>query len=133
MPWRKPSPSSFKRNRVNDREYEKTRRSTGALAQASALRRTTRWQKCREIQLYASPMCCDPFDEHQIEKQEVVAEQVHHKIAIVKNFDLCFDPNNHASVCTRCHARLESMEKAGRTKELENIWHAVFPKHPQQF
>lgn len=129
MPWRKVKPKV--RNKDNDREYEATSRLTGPLALAAKLRRCRRWQKVRELYLDECPMCCDPFGTHRHEGQERPAEQVHHKVAVVEQPELCYINENLASVCTQCHARLESLEKQHKKLELQNIWQTLTHSPPQ--
>lgn len=132
MPWSK-FHGTKKRSTSNDREYEKTYRSTGALAVAATLRRGSRWKKCREMYLDESPLCQDPFGDHSRYGQVVAAEEVHHKIAVVDNPNKAFEVNNLAGLCTSCHARIEALVRTGKKEELKIIWDSVDQHpHPQQ-
>lgn len=88
--------------------YDITRRQDPALRKAAMFRSSSRWQKARRFKIATSPMCEDPFGYHTHRGLTGNADQVHHIKPLVTHPELCDDQANLMSVCTKCHARLES-------------------------
>ncbi|MCH8852017.1 MAG: HNH endonuclease [Planctomycetes bacterium] len=87
--------------------------------EASRLRNTARWQKFRAWYRKRFPLCCDPFRDHASKGQGAATAHIHHVEPIETRPDLLCDPANCRSVCSRCHGRLNSMERSGQgTKHL---------------
>jgi len=93
------------------RDYERKRKSDPALARAARLRSSTRWQRVRLQKLARDPLCEDPFGDHQREGETQPGQQVHHVEGVATRPDLAFTLSNLQTVCTRCHARLEALER----------------------
>jgi 5-methylcytosine-specific restriction endonuclease McrA len=93
--------------------YDRTRRKDDpALARAATIRGSARWQRLRDYHRHLAPVCCDPFGEHR--PGCALATEVHHVEPIGKRPDLAFRLENLVPLCTRCHARVERMERSGQ-------------------
>jgi hypothetical protein len=88
------------------RDYNKYRRG-----EAYRLRNLGVYRKFRRMFLRANPLCCDPYNEHGIDKKIVLAEEVHHKRGLEKHPEDVCDDNQCAAVCTHCHMKLEQEER----------------------
>ena len=90
------------------REYDRGRRKNDpSLSHASRVRSSARWQRVRDGQLSAYPICQDPHGEHERRNTTATARQVHHIKGLATHPELAFHADNLMSVCTACHARLE--------------------------
>jgi hypothetical protein len=76
------------------------------------LRRGSTWRKVSLLVRARQPLCVDPFGIHG--GFPVASAQVHHVLAAGDRPDLVFDLANCAAVCTRCHADIERMHRAGQ-------------------
>lgn len=99
----------------NDRKhvsqlYELKRKSSIA----KKIRSSSRWRKMRELTLKKNPLCADPFGHHEYDKAPQIASQVHHVVPLFKSPELAYVASNLAPICTRCHAKIEGMERAGK-------------------
>lgn len=81
---------------------------------ARKYRSSSNWQTIRALQLRNEPLCFDPFGRHKSEGGAQPAVQVHHIRGVVSHYDLRAEETNLASICTGCHAKVESMERAGK-------------------
>lgn len=98
---------------VSGADYDRTRRKDDpALALAATIRGSARWQRLRDYHRSLAPICCDPFDEHR--SVCTLATTSHHVEPIGQRPDLAFRLENLAPLCTRCHARVERMERSGQ-------------------
>lgn len=91
------------------------RHSDPALAAAARFRSSARWQKFRLWFSRKYPLCCDPLSEHR--GFPVPTQQVHHVIGLAIRPDLGLDEANCRPLCTRCHWRVERMERAGQATQ----------------
>jgi len=89
-----------------------TRRDDPALALAASLRSGARWQRLRLWFRQRNPLCRDPFGFHA--GRPTPASQVHHIIGLTEAPQLAFKADNLASLCQRCHAQVEALERAGK-------------------
>lgn len=87
------------------------RRLDASLAQAAQLRTSTQWRKVRTLHKGRYPLCCDPFGEHI--HLPAYNQQSHHILPLATHPHLAFDLTNLAPLCTRCHSRVEQMERSG--------------------
>jgi 5-methylcytosine-specific restriction endonuclease McrA len=95
-------------------EYDAgTRRDDPRLAEAARIRSSSRWQRFRNWFKARHPLCCDPFGEHG--DTPVPVAQVHHVASLAERPELACDEGNCRSLCTRCHARVERMERDGQS------------------
>ena len=92
----------------------------------NALRKRWRWIKCSQAGRKREPLCCDPFGDHG--KRIMQAEHRHHIKPLTERPDLLLDFENHASLCSRCHHRVEAMVRAG--KPTEHIFEGEKRAHP---
>jgi 5-methylcytosine-specific restriction endonuclease McrA len=93
--------------------YDQTRRKDDPrLAEAARIRSGVAWQKVRKMHRAYEPLCCDPFSDHPHEPR--ANQTSHHIIPLVERPDLAYDMKNLAPLCTRCHAKLERMEREGK-------------------
>ncbi len=92
----------------------------------NALRKRWRWIKCSQAGRKREPLCCDPFGYHG--KRIMQAEHRHHIKPLTKRPDLLLDFENHASLCSRCHHRVEAMVRAG--KPTEHLFEGEKRAHP---
>lgn len=77
----------------------------------SKLYKTARWQRMREAQLSAQPLC-----EICLEADEVtVANTVHHKEGGHKGDEAKFWNGPFQSLCASCHSRHGKLEDHGKT------------------
>jgi 5-methylcytosine-specific restriction endonuclease McrA len=95
---------------VCNRYDDTRRRDDPALAQAASTRNSSRWRKVRELFRAHNPWCVNPLGLHG---DAVVMQQVHHIQGLIHRPDLAFDLSNLAPLCTRCHRRIEALERAG--------------------
>jgi len=91
--------------------YDRTKRKDDPrLLGAARIRNSAAWRNCRTYFRAKHPLCCNPFGDHD-ELQPT--NQVHHVIGLADSPDLAFDQDNLRPLCTRCHARVERMERQG--------------------
>jgi 5-methylcytosine-specific restriction protein A len=100
------------------RRYDCKRKADHALAYAAHVRGSVRWQKVRALHKAKFPLCCDPFGEHVARGLPAYNEQSHHIVSLAEIYatgqhELAHDLANLAPLCTRCHARVEQMERKG--------------------
>lgn len=81
------------------------------LQRARKYRSSGNWQKVRAQKLRNDPLCADPFGTHQKEGGDVGASQVHHILGLATHYHLRALLSNLASICTRCHSKIEIMER----------------------
>lgn len=95
--------------------YEHRRRRDPSLAAAAKVRSSGAWAACRKAFRTAHPLCCDPLKLHADRAEPTQA--VHHIRGLAQDAShrnaTSFD--NLAPLCTACHARIEAMERAGRS------------------
>lgn len=100
------------RNREGESRYITSLKDNAPeLMESRRLRSSTRWQRVRRMKLGRDPLCEDPFGDHARQGITVGASQVHHIEGVSKRPDLAFDLTNLMSICTKCHARIESHER----------------------
>jgi len=85
-----------------------------ALAKARKFRSSSLWQKVRAMFLRNNPLCADPFSNHFKEGGAVGGNQVHHIKGLSVRYDLRVTESNLATVCTRCHSKVEVLERQNR-------------------
>ncbi len=78
---------------------------------ARRLRSKAAWARCSKLGRQIEPLCCDPFKEHGDRVEQ--ATDRHHIIPVKEAPELLLDMKNHASLCKACHARVESLHRAG--------------------
>jgi 5-methylcytosine-specific restriction protein A len=88
-----------------------TRKDVPALAMAAQIRNGATWQRFRAWFRAKHPLCCDPLWEHR-EWPKPMAH-VHHIEPLSARPDLAYTESNCAPLCTRCHAKIEGMERNG--------------------
>jgi 5-methylcytosine-specific restriction endonuclease McrA len=114
MPWRPRSHSQRLGRAAQDTAYDTGQRATTpALALATKLRSSARWQRVRRLVLQRNPLCADPFGHHKEDGALVVAEEVDHIIGLDTRPDLAFDFENLQGICSPCHARKSACEHKG--------------------
>lgn len=96
---------------TTDKEYDRRRMLTPELAAAKELRSSRPWQKVRKLYLDKNPMCQDPFDYHRQCGYGEPAAQVHHIVGLSQEIGLALSMGNLAGLCTKCHAKIERMER----------------------
>lgn len=96
--------------RVDRKAYDTTGRG-----EAASIRSSPRWRKLSAWYRARHPLCADPFGWHG--ELGALAEQVHHIRPLAEYPDLAYEPSNLASLCTRCHGRIEGMERAGQSTQ----------------
>ena len=100
------------------------RRQRGALPSvpataAAKFRGGRRWQKFRRWFRNGSPLCCDPFGDHERERRVAAATCVHHVVGLTIAPELGLDEDNCVALCMKCHAQVEQRERRGeRTQQL---------------
>ena len=120
MPWKPPTHAQLTRGRRDaGLEYERRRRADPGLRQAQRIRNSARWQRFRNWFKRRHPLCCDPFGWHREDGVTVPTAQVHHITSLAARPDLACVESNCAPLCSRCHAKVEAMERAGKaTRQL---------------
>lgn len=94
------------------RVYDQTKRKADpALALAARIRNTAQWQKVRALHRQLSPLCCDPFGEHN--GMPFPNQTSHHILPLATHPHLAYHLANLAPLCTACHARVERIERNG--------------------
>ncbi len=96
------------------KDYERKRKADPVLSLAAKIRSSPQWQRVRRYKLGINPICEDPHGEHAGRNETVTAKQVHHIQGLATHPELAYVLTNLQSVCTRCHARLEAMERSGQ-------------------
>jgi len=81
------------------------------LKRARKYRSSGNWQAVRALKLKTDPLCADPFGNHKKEGGDVGAVQVHHIEGLATHFHLRAALINLASICTKCHSKIEIMER----------------------
>ena len=94
---------------VSDREYDARRNADPVLRAAARIRNSGRWKAFRKWFWRRHPECCNPFGSHGL----VVAKQIHHIVPLAVDGSLAFAETNCAPLCTRCHGRIDAMERRG--------------------
>ncbi|OOL15993.1 HNH endonuclease [Ochrobactrum sp. P6BS-III] len=75
------------------------------------LYRTARWQRLRERQLTAHPLCA-----YCMQQEDVTAATIcDHIIAHKGDEDLFWDADNLQSLCKPCHDRIKQREELGQS------------------
>ena len=122
MPWKPSTHAQRTRGRTDtDLEYERRRRADPALRQAQRIRNSARWQRFRNWFKRGHPLCCDPFGRHADDGVVVATAHAHHITSLTARPDLACVASNCAPLCSRCHAKVEAMERAGKaTRHLFN-------------
>ncbi|MBK1816521.1 HNH endonuclease [Luteolibacter yonseiensis] len=87
--------------------YQQHRRTDPLQRMVDGIRNSSRWQKVRSLKVAASPLCEDPFGDHERKRSTATAQQVHHIAGLRERPDLAFTMSNLMSVCTACHSGLE--------------------------
>ena len=120
MPWKPPTHAQLTRGRRDaDLEYERRRRADPGLRQAQRIRSSARWQRFRNWFKRGHPLCCDPFGRHADDGVVVATAHAHHITSLAVRPDLACVESNCAPLCSRCHAKVEAMERAGKaTRQL---------------
>ncbi|PQZ64133.1 HNH endonuclease [Ochrobactrum sp. MYb49] len=85
------------------------RRSTDAAAYRK-LYKTSRWQRLRERQLTAHPLCAYCMQQEDVTPATVCDHVRPHKGCE----ELFFDPDNLQSLCAPCHDRIKQREELGQ-------------------
>ena len=88
------------------KNYEIKRSRDPVLSLAARIRSTARWKRVSRKKLSKNPLCEDPFGDHGENTRD--AQQVHHITGLAEDSRLAFNEDNLMSVCTRCHAKIES-------------------------
>lgn len=98
---------------AQDRAYEAQRRLDPRLALAKRLRNSTRWQALRAGFRARNPLCflCNAAGHTR------AGQQVHHVEPLIERPDLAFTETNLRNLCCSCHARIESLDAAGKHAE----------------
>ena len=91
---------------------------------ARKYRSSSNWQKVVAIQKAAFPMCYDPHGDHKDEGTTEPMAQVHHIRGLAIHFHLRAYSKNLASLCVKCHDKIEKMERKG-----QRTWY-LFKKPP---
>lgn len=92
---------------------------------ARKIRQKRSWRKLSKLMLTQQPVCKDPFGDHG-ERLEG-SQQVHHIEPLEKRPDLALVVANLLPVCTKCHAKLEGLEKRRKGWRPKN-WDVILPK-----
>lgn len=103
-----PSGACDKHRRVASRWETERRKDDDAVK----FRRLSDWTKISRLKREMDPLCCDPFGEHKPWPKPAV--HAHHIMPVATHPELARSVENLASLCTRCHARVEAMERAGK-------------------
>lgn len=108
VPWKPPTdcglkPSRADRNRASDEQ----RMRDPATARAKRIRSGARWQKVRELQLTAQPLCEDCQARGVVRR----ATTVDHVTPLRTRPDLAYTLSNLRSLCAPCHARKSGEER----------------------
>jgi 5-methylcytosine-specific restriction endonuclease McrA len=119
MPYK---PKRKNKSRVAaDHEYDQRRKRNPRLREAKRIRDSAQWQRFRKWFGERHPLCCDPFDTHEVRAMD----QVHHIVPIGERPELALVESNCAPLCTACHAQIEAMERRGEsTQGLFGEWMA---------
>lgn len=101
------------RHLAPSRLYDASKRRTDpALALAARIRNSPQWRRLSRLVRSEEPLCRDPFGLHA--KSPAISEHVHHIVGLTTAPSLAYARENLAGVCTRCHSRLEALERAGK-------------------
>lgn len=87
-----------------------TRKQDPSLAQAAALRNTSRWRRLSARFRRAHPICCDPF----CEGCDGLTAVANHAVSLQLAPARAYDWENLTPLCTRCDARVGSLERQGK-------------------
>lgn len=101
------------------KRYETIRKANPTLRRSKQLRNSHRWQRFRKWFRQKYPLCCDPFGQHKLIGITAPTQQVHHieplsTLTDDEFWSKAFDEDNCAPTCTKCHSRIESMNKRGQ-------------------
>lgn len=88
------------------KDYDTRRKDDPRLSQSARIRNSRRWKRVRAIVIASSPLCADPFGEH--ESQTVRAIDVHHIKPLASHPELAFALDNLMPLCRACHRRAET-------------------------
>ena len=78
--------------------------------EARRLRRTARYQRFQRWIKRRNPLCADPFNVHDA---PVVADDLHHIVAVEVAPEKLCEERNAAMLCRQCHNRITRMESKG--------------------
>ena len=77
------------------------------------------WTKFREMFRKDNPLCYDPFGDHESDGRVVPSQEVHHIVSVANGYMSALDADNCAALCSRCHQKIERMNRIGSdTKDL---------------
>jgi hypothetical protein len=76
---------------------------------AQSIRSSYRWQKLRNRQRAAFPLCCAPYHEGPL----TPAESVHHIKPLETHPHLGLEPTNCIPLCNRCHETADRFDFTG--------------------
>lgn len=117
--------------------YDQTTRKLDPVLARNAELRGSNWQKVARLHKQQNPLCSDPFADHA--GWPVAVQQSHHVLPLSTHPHLAFDLENLAPLCSRCHAKVEAMERQGKPTqhlftpprgEQKATGHALRPQGP---
>lgn len=82
-----------------------------------------RWRKHSERMRRKYPLCMAPFCHRKAQGNWPQATSVHHIRGLERHPELAYVEANTCPVCSKCHAHVESQERAGKpTQHLFKNW-----------
>lgn len=104
-------------------------RSEKRETQATAIHHSARWRVLAAHTRRIMPVCCDPLGMHR--GVSLPSTSTHHIIPIHRAPELAYDPANLATLCERCHNKIDAMEEAGTDTFgfVVIARHSLYPKY----
>ena len=85
----------------------------GVQAKIRRFRSSSVWQKCRNNFINKNPTCVLCKKDGFVR----LSDHAHHIKPLIRRFDLKLDQKNLAALCSKCHSRVEAMERLGEATE----------------
>lgn len=82
------------------------------LERARKYRSSYNWQQVSAQHKRDNPLCFDPFGDHKKNNESPFVQQTHHIRGLATHFHLRSDEDNLASLCIKCHDKIEKMERS---------------------
>src|SRR5690606_5550427 len=84
--------------------------------QVAKIHQSNAWKRLSARWLRRFPVCADPFGWHARDGRHEPSTQVHHIVPIRVDPSRWADPDNLMAVCAKCHARLDSGLRGGKSR-----------------
>lgn len=99
-----------------DPNYEDRRKMIPHLNKVKMFRSSGQWKKFSAIMRKRNPICCDPFNVHEVGQ---FTDDIHHVISLYSNFERRLDRENCVPLCRECHNKVTYIERHNVNKSIK--------------